>query len=122
MLLALPPIMFTFDGFMFASSLQNESKKKSTFPTALVSGLILISVLYLFVAIGTMATASVPPAFTIAELTTGIGGGITDGAYTFTSNGIAYKVKLTGKEVEAINAVIGAGDTSKSYVLSAHQT
>ena len=54
--------------FMFASSLQNEAKKKSTFPTALVSGLVVISVLYLFVAIGTMATATLPPAFTHANL------------------------------------------------------
>jgi hypothetical protein len=63
LILALPPIMFTFDGFLFASSLQNESKSRKTFPIALVSGIALISILYLMIAIGTIETASIPPLF-----------------------------------------------------------
>ena len=63
LILALPPIMFTFDGFLFASSMQNEAKSQKTFPMALVLGILLISLLYFFVAMGTIETASVPPVF-----------------------------------------------------------
>jgi amino acid transporter len=33
-LLALPPIMFAFDGFVYSASMQNEAKSQKTFMTA----------------------------------------------------------------------------------------
>ncbi len=50
-LLMFPTIMFSFDGFLFAASLQNESKKPSSYKIAVTFGIILIIVLYLLMSI-----------------------------------------------------------------------
>ena len=97
LILALPPIMFTFDGFLFASSLQNEAKSKQTFPVALVTGILVISVLYLFIAIGTIETASVPPLFMPGTQMTLIDA--TTNTYEIVGvDGYTYLVELTDAE------------------------
>ncbi len=50
-LLMFPTIMFSFDGFLFAASLQNESKKPSSYKIAVIFGIILIIALYLLMSI-----------------------------------------------------------------------
>lgn len=42
-----PTVMFSYDGFLFAASLQNEAKKKSTFKTAAITGVVFIILIYL---------------------------------------------------------------------------
>ncbi len=44
-ILALPGIMFTYDGFVWAAALQNESKSQNTFKLALSIGIVLICVM-----------------------------------------------------------------------------
>ncbi len=44
---AMPMIMFSFDGFIYSSNLQNETKSKKTFARGLALGMIMIVVLYL---------------------------------------------------------------------------
>lgn len=46
-LLMAPTIMFSFDGFLFAATLQNESKKPSTYKVAAISGIIFIVFIYI---------------------------------------------------------------------------
>jgi amino acid transporter len=48
-LLILPAVMFSFDGFLFAASLQNEAKKPSTYKVAAISGVTFITIIYLAV-------------------------------------------------------------------------
>lgn len=45
--LSLPPILFAFDGFLFASNLQQEAKSKNTFRTAFVLGILIIILIYM---------------------------------------------------------------------------
>ncbi len=45
--LALPGVMFAYDGFIWAAALQGEAKKQSTFKVALISGMLLVAFLYL---------------------------------------------------------------------------
>ncbi len=45
-LLMTPTVMFSFDGFLFAASLQNEAKKPSTYKVAAIFGIILIILVY----------------------------------------------------------------------------
>lgn len=45
--LALPGVMFSFDGFVFAAAVQNEAKTKNTFRNALALGMIFVIVIYL---------------------------------------------------------------------------
>jgi amino acid transporter len=42
-----PTIMFSFDGFLFAASLQNESKKPSTYKIAAITGIVFIVFIYI---------------------------------------------------------------------------
>lgn len=44
--LALPGVMFAYDGFIWAAALQGEAKKQSTFKVALISGMLLVAFLY----------------------------------------------------------------------------
>ncbi|AHK22258.1 L-type amino acid transporter [Candidatus Hepatoplasma crinochetorum Av] len=46
-LLMAPTIMFSFDGFLFAASLQNESKKPSTYKIAAITGIVFIVFIYI---------------------------------------------------------------------------
>lgn len=52
-LLLLPTIMFSFDGFLYAASLSNESKKVSTFKSAAMIGITFIVIIYVLVTIFT---------------------------------------------------------------------
>ncbi len=45
--LLIPPMMFTFDGFLFANSLSTESKSKNTFKVAAISSIVIIILLYI---------------------------------------------------------------------------
>ncbi len=45
--LLVPPMMFTFDGFLFANSLSTESKSKNTFKVAAISSIVIIILLYI---------------------------------------------------------------------------
>ncbi len=51
--LAMPAIMFSFDGFLTTASLQNEMKEeeKSKFPKVMIISLIIVSTIYIWVAI-----------------------------------------------------------------------
>ena len=49
--LAIPAILFSFDGFIYAANLQNEMKDKNKFPKAMVVSMVIISVTYLGVSI-----------------------------------------------------------------------
>jgi len=101
--------MFTFDGFLFASSMQNEAKSKKTFPVALVTGIAVISILYLMIAIGTIETSSVPPLFNPA--TAGLTPN-TDGTYSLTSvDGLLYTVNLTTAEIAHLSGLSGGTGT-----------
>ncbi len=44
--LLIPPMMFTFDGFLFANSLSTEAKSKNTFKVAAISSIVIIILLY----------------------------------------------------------------------------
>ncbi len=44
---AMPMIMFSFDGFIYSANLQSETKSKKTFAKGLALGIIMITVLYL---------------------------------------------------------------------------
>lgn len=46
-LLAMPAILFTFDGFVFSASMQNEAKSHKTFVTAWVGGMLFVSAIYI---------------------------------------------------------------------------
>lgn len=46
-----PTIMFSYDGFLFAASLQSESKKPSTFKVSLLSGIVFIILIYILTSI-----------------------------------------------------------------------
>jgi amino acid transporter len=46
-----PTVMFSFDGFLFAASLQNESKKTSTYKVAAVSGVLFIILIYILLSL-----------------------------------------------------------------------
>ncbi|BDV02845.1 amino acid permease [Candidatus Hepatoplasma crinochetorum] len=50
-LLMAPTVMFSFDGFLFAASLQNESKKTSTYKVAAVSGVLFIILIYILLSL-----------------------------------------------------------------------
>ncbi|BDV03413.1 MAG: putrescine/ornithine APC transporter [Candidatus Hepatoplasma scabrum] len=50
-LLMAPTIMFSFDGFLFAASLQNESKKPSTYKVAAISGIVFIVCIYIILSL-----------------------------------------------------------------------
>ena len=114
LILALPPIMFTFDGFLFASSLQNEAKSKKTFPVALVSGIILISILYLMIAIGTIETASIPPLFDPATLT-----GLNEGLQPLIAlDGKEYMVNVTAEQIK----VLDQGGINQYIIFEDHLT
>jgi APA family basic amino acid/polyamine antiporter len=47
LMISLPPILFSIDGFLFAGSLSKEGKSKKTFPIASIIGIITIILLYL---------------------------------------------------------------------------
>lgn len=56
LILALSPtVMFSYDGFLFAASLQNESKKPSTYKTAVISGIIFIILIYILMSFFSLA-------------------------------------------------------------------
>ncbi len=48
-LLAMPSVMFAYDGFLSASSLQNEAKSPKTYRTALIAGIMFVALVYLMV-------------------------------------------------------------------------
>ena len=48
-LMILPAVMFSFDGFLFAASLSNDAKKPSTYKIAAISGVSFITVIYLLI-------------------------------------------------------------------------
>ncbi len=48
-ILALPGVMFAFNGFIWSASLQGETKKQSTYQIALMSGMLLVAFLYVSV-------------------------------------------------------------------------
>ncbi|BDV02171.1 MAG: putrescine/ornithine APC transporter [Candidatus Hepatoplasma vulgare] len=50
-----PTVMFSYDGFLFAASLQNEAKKKSTFKTAAITGVVFIILIYILMSFFTFA-------------------------------------------------------------------
>ncbi len=50
--LALPAIMFTFDAFVQTGTLQSDTKTKKTFSRALISAMSIITILYLFIILG----------------------------------------------------------------------
>lgn len=52
LMLALPAVLFAYDGFIYAGSLQNETKKKGTFKSALVFGILFIVFIYTMLAFG----------------------------------------------------------------------
>ena len=51
LLATMPAILFSFDGFIAVSSLQNQATSKKTYIKALFSGLLLISILYILISL-----------------------------------------------------------------------
>ena len=49
--LAMPAILFSFDGFIYAANLQNEMKDKKKFPKAIFISLIIVVMIYILIAI-----------------------------------------------------------------------
>lgn len=47
MMLAMPAILFTFDGFVFSASMQNEAKSHKTFMAAWIGGMIFVAAIYI---------------------------------------------------------------------------
>jgi amino acid transporter len=118
LIMALPPIMFTFDGFLFASNLQHEAKSKKTYPIALVTGIGTISVLYLMIAIGTIETASIPPLFDVATLQTTLAG-LGEGTYMIQgmdANGVmrTYEINFN---TEQYNALMALNPAQTSHII-----
>ncbi len=66
-LLISPTIMFSYDGFLFAASLQTESKKPSTYKVALVSGIIIIILLYIVTSIFVFAFSDTENSFSVPQ-------------------------------------------------------
>ncbi len=62
-----PTIMFSYDGFLFAASLQGESKKPSTYKMALISGMIIIILLYIVTSIFVFAFSNVENSFSVPQ-------------------------------------------------------
>ncbi|CRX37274.1 / steT_2 / Serine/threonine exchanger SteT /:151183 Forward [Candidatus Hepatoplasma crinochetorum] len=66
-LLMAPTIMFSFDGFLFAASLQNESKKPSTYKVAALSGVIFIILIYILLSLFVFAFGDESGGFIVAN-------------------------------------------------------
>lgn len=47
MMLAMPAILFTFDGFVFSASMQNEAKSHKTFMAAWIGGMLFVAAIYI---------------------------------------------------------------------------
>ncbi len=68
--LALPSVLFAFDGFIYSATLQNEAKSKNTFKISLVFGILLIVILYLIhsLMIFAIGDPNMEGGFTITEI------------------------------------------------------
>lgn len=66
-LLMAPTIMFSFDGFLFAASLQNESKKPSTYKVAALSGVVFIILIYILLSLFVFAFGDESGGFIVAN-------------------------------------------------------
>ncbi|BDV03414.1 MAG: putrescine/ornithine APC transporter [Candidatus Hepatoplasma scabrum] len=73
-LLMAPTIMFSFDGFLFAASLQNESKKTSTYKVAALSGVVFIILIYLLLSLFVFAFGDESGGFTVSNAIYNISG------------------------------------------------
>ena len=110
LILAMPAVLFAYDGFIYAGSLQNETKKSGTFKKAMISGMLFIALVYTLLSFGIYGSGSstvndgfsvsnvmntvfpnqawITPfiAFTIViSIGTGLNGFITSGNRSFTS-------------------------------------
>ncbi len=56
-LLILPPILFAFDGFLYAASLSTEAKTESTYKTAAIFSIIFITIIFIAFSLSTFALA-----------------------------------------------------------------
>lgn len=59
LMLSLPAVLFAYDGFIYAGSLQNETKKKGTFKSALVFGILFIVFIYTMLAFGLYGSGNI---------------------------------------------------------------
>ncbi len=55
LLISIPPVLFSFDGFLSAGSLSKDTKKKNTFRVAVCIGLAFVAAIYLLFSISTFA-------------------------------------------------------------------
>ncbi len=58
-LIILPGILFAFDGFLYANSMSNETKKKNTFKNAIIISMVLITLIYILFSLTSYMIADV---------------------------------------------------------------
>ncbi len=66
--LAMPAILFSFDGFIYASNLQNEMKDKSKFPKAILTSLVIIALTYILISVMTVWIGSPDTGYSIPDI------------------------------------------------------
>ena len=59
LLISVPPVLFSFDGFLSAGSLSKDTKKKNTFRNAVCIGLAFVAAVYLLFSISTFALGDI---------------------------------------------------------------
>ena len=59
LLISIPPVLFSFDGFLSAGSLSKDTNKKTTFRNAVIIGMIFVAIIYFLFSISTFALGDV---------------------------------------------------------------
>lgn len=64
-MLAMPAILYTFDGFLYGASMENEAKNKNTFIIAFVGGMVFVALIYVLYSLGIFSTIGSGESFSL---------------------------------------------------------
>lgn len=115
--ITIPPILFSFDGFLIAGMLSKEAKSKTSYRWALILGLSFIVIIYILYSISTLGLGTVEPSWdtnVVNDPYSFAYGSVNNAIFNTFSNNIslAKGLAITSQILIAFSILIGASGTS----------